>query len=123
VKTLLLVLTLLVTGSAWAEWVMYSTTATDTFYYDPATIRKDGNIRRVWQLENWGKRGTGGEISRRYRTEYDCKQERYKLLGFSIHSEPMAGGTVLLTGGEDYRWEAIAPDTVAAIALNIVCAK
>ena len=122
-KILLLVLTLLVTGSAWAEWVVYGTTDTDTFYYDPATIRKDEHIRRVWQLVDLGKRGRGGEISRRYRTEYDCKQERYKLLGFSIHSEPMAGGTVLLTGGEDYRWEAIAPDTVAAIVLNIVCAK
>jgi len=122
-KTLLLSLALLVTGSAWAEWVMYSTTATETLYYDPATIRKDGNIRRVWQLENWGKRGTGGEISRRYRTEYDCKQERFRVLAISGHSEPMAGGTVLLTVGEDNVWVAIPPDTPGETTLKIVCAK
>jgi hypothetical protein len=38
---------LMLAGSAWAEWVMYSNNDTNTFYYDPATIRKDGNLRRV----------------------------------------------------------------------------
>jgi len=98
-KILLLVCTLLVTGSAWAERVMYSTTATDTFYYDPATIRKDGNMRRVWWLADYKNREKEDDFSIRGRAEFDTKLERYKILGLSVHSEPMAGGTVLRTVG------------------------
>jgi hypothetical protein len=92
-------------------------------FHDPATIRKDGNIRRMWELWDFKKRDKYGAMSGRWRTEFDCKLERYRNLGFSIHSDPMAGGTVLLTGGEDNTWMAIAPDTRGATALNIVCAK
>jgi len=110
-------------GSAWAEWVLYSETDTSTFYYDPATIRKDGNMRRVWELSDLRKRHKDGEISRRYRAEYDCKNERTRILSFSLHSEPMAGGEVLKNFGEDKEWGEIPPGTVINTILKIVCAK
>ena len=122
-KKLFLVCLMMLAGSAWAEWVSYGETETVTFYFDPATIRKDGNMRRVWELTDLSKRGRSGEMSRRMRREYDCKQERYRYLAISGHSEPMAGGEVLVTGGEDNNWEAIAPDTVAETILNLVCAN
>lgn len=122
-KKLFLVCLMMLAGSAWAEWVMYEESDLATHYFDPATIRKDGNIRRMWELWDFKKRDKYGAMSGRWRTEFDCKLERYRNLGFSIHSDPMAGGTVLLTGGEDNTWMAIAPDTRGATALNIVCAK
>jgi len=121
-KKLFLVSLMMLVGSAWAEWVMYSKNEEITFYFDPATIRKDGNMRRVWALQDYRKRDTDGVMSRRARFEYDCKQESYRFLGISIHSEPMAGGKVLLTGGEDNNWNAIAPSTNDEILLNLVCA-
>ena len=122
-KKLFLVCLMMLAGSAWAEWVMYDVTLKATFYYDPATIRKDGNMRRVWVLQELSKRHQDGEMSRRLRLEYDCKQERYRILGFSFHTEPKAGGTVLQSGGEDNNWVAIAPDTVDETIFNIVCAN
>ena len=99
-KKLFLVCLMMLAGSAWAEWVMYSKDEEDgTFYLDPATIRKDGNMRRVWELTDLRKRGRSGEMSRRMRMEYDCKQERNRFLGISGHSGSMAGGTVLSTEG------------------------
>ena len=122
-KKLFLVCLMMLAGSAWAEWVFYSATDTTTFYYDPATIRKDGHIRRVWVLLDDRKRRDNGVMSSRVRFEYDCKQERYRFLALSTHSEPMAGGEVLLMGGEDNNWIAIAPNTVDEIILKIACAK
>ena len=122
-KKLLLALALLVTGPAWADWVLFSETDTSTFYYDPATIRKDGHIRRVWELNDLRKRHKDGEMSRRYRVEYDCKQERMKFLGLTEHSEPMASGTVLKTLGEDKVWREVPPGTVLETMFQIVCAK
>ena len=71
---------MMLAGSAWAKWVMYDETETNTFYYDPATIRKDGNMRQVWVLLNWRKRDKDNVMSHRLRYEYDCKQERYRFL-------------------------------------------
>jgi hypothetical protein len=122
-KKLFLVCLMMLAGSAWAEWVMYSKDEEITFHFDPATIRKDGNMRRVWELQDFGKRNKDGEMSLRARVEYDCKQESYRVLGFSTHSQPLAGGTVLGTWGEDNKWMAIAPRTIAETLLNIVCAQ
>ena len=50
-KAVVLSLMLLATSPAWAEWVkVYETSNGDTFYIEPATIRKDGNLRKVWVL-------------------------------------------------------------------------
>ena len=122
-KKLFLVCLLMLAGSAWAEWVMYSKSEKSTFYYDPATIRKDGNMRRVWELHDLRMRRNNGVISRRMRQEYDCKEERYRFLFVSGHSEPMAKGEILITEGEDNVWDAIAPGTISDEILKIVCAK
>jgi hypothetical protein len=121
-KTLLFAL-LVVTGSAWAEWVKIGETENAYHYVDPATIRKDGNLVRVWELNDLKQRHKDGELSRRYRSEYDCKQELYKMLSISEHSGPMASGTTLTSGIPDAPWTGIPPNSVVEDVLKIVCAK
>ena len=122
-KKLLLVGLMMLAGSAWAEWVMYSQRESVTYYYDSATIRKDGNMRRVWELQDLRKRHKDGETSYRTQYEFDCKQERVRFLAASGHSEPMAGGKTLYSSGEENNWRAFAPGTIAETILKIVCAK
>ena len=122
-KTLLLAL-LLVTGSAWADWVQVAEREDMVLYIDPETIRKDGDLRRVWQIQNLKQRDKNGEMSSRVRVEYDCKQERYKMLSLSTHSGPMAGGTSLYqSSSEDIKWRDIPPGNLFEIVLKIVCAQ
>ena len=121
-KKLFLVGLMMLAGSAWAEWVIYETTDTNTFYYDPTTIRKDGNMRQVWVLLNWRKRDKDNVMSHRLRYEYDCKQERYRFLAISVHTEPMAGGEILLQN-LDTPWIDIAPATAAEAMFKIACLK
>ena len=122
-KELLIAMFLIATSSAWAEWVKASETDDANWYLDPASIRKDGNLRRVWQIQDLKQRNKDGEMSRRARYEYDCKQERYRFLSFSTHSEPMAGGTTLVSGGENAKWHDIPPDSFVEIILKFLCAK
>ncbi len=112
----------LVAAPAWAEWVMVDKNDEATFYIDPATIRKDGNLRRVWELQNL-KQHDNGVISWRALKEYDCKEERSRTLTASIHSEPMAGGKVLHMNDAASPWSYIAPGTFSAIYLKHACAK
>jgi hypothetical protein len=95
IKSILIAL-LMVTGSAWAEWVEVLNTAESDFYIDPASIRRDGSLRRAWAIQNLKQPGTGGKLSNRIRCEYDCKKERYRFLLLREHSGPMSGGTTLL---------------------------
>ena len=122
-KKLFLIGLMMLTGSAWAEWVMYDWNDTTTYFFDPATIRKDGNMRRVWELVDSRERQKDGSMSLRLRIEYDCKNERMKFLGISVHTEPMARCTVLGTASESKNWTEIAPNTAPETMLKIICAK
>ena len=113
----------MLTGSAWAEWVMYFEAKTITYYYDPATIRKDGNMRQVWRIQELKQRTADGEKSRRMRIEYDCKEERYRILSASVHSEPLAEGKVIYSEIKDNIWTVIPPASASEAMFKIVCAK
>ena len=122
-KILLLSLGLLVTGSAWAEWVKVSKGDMAT-YIDQDTIRQDGNLRKVWELRDFKQRDKDGSMSVRTRSEYDCKGERYRFLSASEHSEPMAGGVTLRRSQyNDDEWQHVPPGSVGDIVMKIVCAK
>lgn len=122
-KKLFLVCLMMLAGSAWAKWLMYFEDKKIIYYYDPATIRKDGNIRLVWRVQELKQRTADGEKSRRMRIEYDCKEERYRILSASIHSEPMAEGKVIYSENKDNIWTVIPPASAAETMFKIVCAK
>jgi hypothetical protein len=123
-KLLLTLLTaLMLTGSVWAEWVKIDSNNDSDFYIDPETIRKAGNIVRAWEIQNLKQQAKRGELSRRYRMEYDCTQERNRILSISTHSGPMASGTTLMSFSASDQWDSIPPNTVSETVLKIVCAK
>ena len=114
---------MLLAGSAWAEWVIYQKSEKVTQYYDPATILKDGNMRQVWQLQNLSRSLQNGTTSLRMLREYDCNKARWRSLAIYAHTEPMAGGTVLETTGEDSNWNGIRPDTIVEVLLDLICVQ
>jgi len=122
-KKLFLFSLMMVASSAWAEWIIYATTVSSNQYFDPATIRKEGNISQVWRVIDLKNRHKDGWMSLRIKTEYNCKQESSRFLTLTIHSEPMANGHTLGTEGEDNNWIAIPPGTADETILKIVCAK
>ena len=122
-KKLCLVGLMMLAGSAWAEWVVYQKSEKVTQYYEPATILKDGNMRQVWQLQNLSRSLQNGATSFRMLREYDCNKARWRSLAIYTHTEPMAGGTVLETAGEDSNWNGIRPDTIAEVLLDLVCVQ
>ena len=121
-----LVLCLLLTlaaAPAWAEWVKVSETDNSVFYIDPATIRKDGNLRRVWQVTDLKQRENEGGMSSRVLYEHDCKEERSRILSLSTHSDPMAGGKTLASYDATGKWTHMPPGTPVQTIMRIVCAK
>lgn len=115
---------LLVTSSAWAEWVALSTTKDTTNYIDPTTIRKDGNLRKVWEITDYKQRNKDGGMSTRQRAEYDCKSERRKVLSISGHTEPLAGGKELFNKQDVHDdWMDLPPNSAGEATLKRVCVQ
>jgi hypothetical protein len=108
---------------AQTNWVKVTESDDATHYIDPATVKKDSNSRKAWDLQDLKQRDKDGAMSRRGLVEYDCKEERRRLLAVSSHSEPMAGGKTLHSDNVAVTWGYIAPNTVAAIKLKIVCSN
>lgn len=122
-RVVLCFLIALVAAPAWAEWQKVAESDRAVTYLDPATIRKNGDIRKVWQIQDLKKREKDGTKSRRSFNEYDCKEQRKRLLSFSAHSERMAAGNTLFSNSEPEDWIPVPPSTSAEAALEIVCAK
>ena len=123
-RTLLLISICFVTGSAWADWVRVTGNAELTYYIDPATIRKDGNLRKVWSILDLKEPDKkSGELSSRTRQEYDCKEERYRFLSMTEHSGQMATGNTLKNINEPSEWWDVPPKSMNEIVLKAVCSK
>lgn len=111
-------------ASALAEWTRLGEGMNASNYYiDVQGIRKDGNLSKVWLIQNLKQRDTSGEMSVLTLKEYDCNEERHRTLAISTHSEVMATGVTLLNGNPKGDWQYIPPKSVAEFILKIVCAK
>ena len=122
-RAALIVLLMLATTPAWAEWVKLSENDKAAFYFDPATIGKDGNTRRVLALQDLKARDLEGNHSRQVYFEYRCEEERYRMLFFSLHSGPMATGDILFSKSDPTEWDNVAAGTAGKVILKHVCAR
>ena len=119
---LLIALLALSSEPGYAEWVFVSgdDEAGMTVYVDPATIRRNGDLVKMWHLsDRKTMEGYGSITSQR---EYDCAAARHRLLGASIFSGHMGRGQVLEDNLEASQWIPVAPDSGQAL-WKIACGK
>jgi len=82
---------------ALADWVQWSTNPQSkvTFYYDPASIKKTGNLARMTIMFDFDKpEKEGGKLysSLVELGEYDCKSSRLRVVRSTWHPERMGKG-------------------------------
>ena len=115
-------LVLLFAHSAQAEWVKYAEMPIASSYYDPATVKKRGNVVRVWVFTNLWTR-VDGQWSRRALLEFDCKEERNRILQQTSFSGPMMSGEIdsKYSFMRAREWKDIEPGSPRATLQTIVC--
>jgi hypothetical protein len=119
-----------VSSSAEAGWVEIAASSEKslTLYSDPATIRKNGNIVKMWDLTDFKtaqeEPNYGRYLSSKVHGEYDCKKERWRILYFSLHSGNMGGGAVIRSDSKPDIWSPVAPASSISTSLwKIACRK
>jgi hypothetical protein len=113
---------LLIGGSSWAQWSPVAVDVDGTIInFDYSTLRKDGELRKVWTLSNFIEKDPNGVMSSRVRMEYDCKNERNRYLSFKLFSDKNAKGMTIDSGDVPSPWKDIAPDTAAWRLMQTAC--
>jgi len=81
-----------------AEWVgIYSDDDVDG-YVDTTSIRKNGNLVKMWGMEDFktGRNTWNGVfLSRKAQQEYDCRNENDRVLALVTYSGNMGSGKVI----------------------------
>jgi hypothetical protein len=123
-KVLVLVISVFISSSALAQWSKFEESPEADFYINKSSIRKDGNLRKVWMLQDLKELDkVGGELSRRLRIEFDCKQERSRIVSSSSHTDQMAKGKLITNISEVDKWDDVPPMSVSDTLLKLVCNK
>ena len=127
-KRLLIGLMLLVTaGAASAEWTIVDGGDRFIHYVDRETIRRNGNLVKMWDLADFKMvRTTAGHsyLSSKTQREYDCKEEKSRLLAFTDFSGQMGNGNVVYSNGNVRdEWSPIQPESVGEAKWKIACGK
>jgi len=114
---------ILAAAPAWAEWVKVGRTDAAVHYVDPATVSKDGNLRRVWAMQDLAEASPEGVMSIRALQEYDCAHESFRFLSVAAHSRPMARGEVVVEHDLRDAWNGRPPGTKASAIGKMVCER
>jgi hypothetical protein len=129
-RLLLIALTLLVLSSrpAYAEWVKVSDSdeTGKTVYVDPATIHRNSNLVKMWQFYDYKTVQTvGGNrfLTAKEQWEFDCAEERSRVVARKEFSGNMGSGTMIFTNSEVGKWIPVIPGSIGQTVWEVACGK
>ncbi|HSF67147.1 MAG TPA: surface-adhesin E family protein [Nitrospiraceae bacterium] len=112
----------------------YLSPGRQTLYFDPDTIRREGNLVTLWQLIDYkwmqGNQGIGplGYGPHRYfstktHKQFDCAKQRLRLLAFTEFSLHMGAGTPANGYVDSGNWLPVEPRSINQALWEIACGK
>ena len=112
---------------AHAQWLKVDSAEPATFYVDPSSAQRQGNLVKLWELVDYHQpQAFAGQVFRSTRVlrEFDCVNREMRTLGFTIFTEPMARGTVVHSHRvQDPSWEFVEPYSVGQSSFLVACAN
>lgn len=111
-----------------AEWELVSGDDASklTVYVDRETIRRQGNLVRMWQLYDYKTVQTvAGDslLSFERHNEYNCTEPRTRMLAYTWFSSNMGRGRVVYKTAEEQPWERIIPGSIEQTLWRVACGK
>lgn len=109
-----------------AEWTGVGGTDSQNFFADLTTIRKTGNIAKMWSLLDLKTADT--TLSRRYlsmkmQNEFDCTRGEYRFISSQNYSGNMGMGEVVFRNDTVAEWNPIPPNSAVRSLWKAACKK
>jgi hypothetical protein len=123
------VFVVLLATSAAAEWTLFDTTKDDAgrpmkVYVDHSTIKKSDERGKVWTYFDFPKPvSRAGKTFRSIRNlnEFDCKEDRHRIVSFTAFSQLQLKGVAVADASGPTNWDPIPPDTLIGDLGKLVC--
>ena len=125
----LIILLLLSSDLAYAEWVPISLTKVEGgygVYADPDTICRNGNLVKMWILYDYKtiQSATGvAHLSDSIQLEANCTEKLQRSLAYRWWSGNMGNGNVAFSYSAEGNWIPIRPGTVGHTVWLFACSK
>ncbi|MCE2871785.1 MAG: hypothetical protein LW714_10315 [Oxalobacteraceae bacterium] len=120
-KAYLLMISLLASASAQAEWTHFYETRLTNFYVDNASIQPVDGKLQVWILGNSKARKGSGEISFKSLQQFDCKEKMNRGIAYATFSEEMAAGDKLNETDVPSSWTLVLSGTAEQTLFKQLC--
>ncbi len=126
-KKLILLMLLLFSANAWAEWTLLeSASSEDGFdvYVETQSIRKDGDKVKMWSMYDYKKVKVDVKsyLASVSHVEYDCKEETLRLLDLFWYTGNMGQGQPVFSNTNIKKDPiSIMPETIHESLFNIAC--
>jgi hypothetical protein len=106
---LLITLLVLSSGPAYAEWLMFGKDIQlgAVMYVDPDIIHREGDLAKMWSLLDYKKvqaDSAGSSLSTKQQIEYNCTEERMRVLAMMVFSGNMGSGTLVNINPAEGMW-------------------
>ncbi|MEO8340532.1 MAG: surface-adhesin E family protein [Nitrospirota bacterium] len=95
-------------------------------YADPDTIRRKGDLVKMWSLFDLHATQTAGGNSHssvKALQKYDCAEERSRALAHRKFSGNMGHGKVVYSNLNEGKWAPVAPMSVGQELWKVACGK
>ena len=112
--------------TAHAEWIQITKSVTGvTYYVDPATKKRKGNIVRMWGLAVFAEPSLSWD-NKPYRSEkthlaYNCDDDTHQILYITGYPDSLGMNAALFVMDTPGKWQPIVPDSTLADRLRFAC--
>lgn len=128
-RVFFITLLVLSSGPTYADWAAIGDNVDlDTIYVDIETIRLKGELAEVWVLTDskLAKRFLGTNsfyLSVRQLQQFNCGEERSRILNATWFSSNMGKGAVIDTLTKEGQWNPLPPGSVGRRLMEVICKK
>ena len=129
-RSILFLMLAILSAGATAAWTRIGGTDRFDSYADRATIVKNGNLVKMWELRDYKVPNNAGgkpHLSSKLLFEFDCKDMRRRLISFDDYSGNMGNGKVVITSADLGKslgnLEPFDPGTHAEVIWKFGCGK
>jgi hypothetical protein len=126
-KVIFLLLLAVVSSNAAAEWVKVGEGGSAEVLADQATIRKSGNLVKMWALYNFSAsrkiNDTVHALSMKAQEQYDCGEEQTRSLYITFFSEKGGAGEVVFNVSTPGNWQPVSPGSVMETLFSVACGQ
>lgn len=121
-----LMLLLLISPPAAAEWTMIQSGDNENVYVDFDTLQKQGGMVTISTLNDFYFAQQKKELSTRLTELHDCQSKKFKVLSSTYYSGNMGQGDVIATSSFnalEAPWVEVVRYSVGELKANIICSR